>query len=57
MTVTGINGNMKRAEDQMIQLEIYIKTIFHNEDPDDVFHGFTAKDITAATGIIKKLLM
>ena len=50
-----MNSNLKDANDHMILLETDIKTIFDIDD--EVFHGFTAQGITAATANINQLLI
>ena len=54
---TGISNNLNGANYHMIQSETDIVMIFSDEDDDEMFERFTAKDLTAATEDINKQLM
>ena len=49
----GKNSNLNGADDHMVQSKTDMETIFD----DDVFHSFTAQDISAGTADINKLLI
>ena len=52
--VTCMSSNLRHADDHIILLETDIKMIFNY---DEVLHSFVAKDTTAGTANINKLLM
>lgn len=55
--VVGIKNNLSGANKHMVHSETDTEMILGNEGDDEVFHCFTAQNITAATANANKSLM